>query len=271
MGFFGDLFGKGQRKDIEKGKKAGINEIEKGYGAGRDEREGYYRDGRDMLDPYIDRGNRAGDKYGDALGINGRDAQQGYYDNFMTDPGYDDALNAGLDAAGKNAGARGMSFSGRALKELGTFGQRFRMEAHDKRLSQLSGLNTLGAQTAATGAGFANATGKDLNDSWMNEAGNKANLHFQAGAAKANTRFGLGDLAGVIAAGAKAYAASDIRLKRDIERLGELPSGLPVYRFRYLWSDAEHVGVMAQEAQQLFPDAVATIGGFLHVDYSAIG
>ena len=64
---------------------------------------------------------------------------------------------------------------------------------------------------------------------------------------------------------------SDARLKRDIRRLGALPSGLPVYRFRYVWSDAEHVGVMAQEAQRLFPSAVFEVDGWLAVDYGRIG
>ncbi len=46
----------------------------------------------------------------------------------------------------------------------------------------------------------------------------------------------------------KAVAAggqhSDIRLKRDIEALGTLANGLPLYRFKYLWSDTDMVGVM---------------------------
>jgi hypothetical protein len=64
---------------------------------------------------------------------------------------------------------------------------------------------------------------------------------------------------------------SDARLKRDVERIGSLPSGLPVYRYRYLWSDEPQVGVMAHEARALFPDAVVEIGGFLAVDYGRLG
>lgn len=63
---------------------------------------------------------------------------------------------------------------------------------------------------------------------------------------------------------------SDRRLKTDIVRVGQLPSGLPVYRYRYVWSPAIHIGVMAQEAMRLYPDAVRTIDGFLAVDYSRI-
>ena len=40
---------------------------------------------------------------------------------------------------------------------------------------------------------------------------------------------------------------SDIRLKRDIAQVGELDSGVGLYRYRYLWSETIYVGVMAQE------------------------
>jgi len=89
---------------------------------------------------------------------------------------------------------------------------------------------------------------------------------------------GLGKLGVSAFAGGPASAAagmasmmSDIRLKRDIARLGALPSGLPVYQFRYLWSDSPMVGVMAQEALEMFPDAVSMHdSGFLMVDYSKV-
>ena len=65
---------------------------------------------------------------------------------------------------------------------------------------------------------------------------------------------------------------SDRRLKRDIARIGALASGLPVYAFRYLWSDVPQIGVMAQEALGLFPDAVSRhSSGYLMVDYGRIG
>lgn len=65
---------------------------------------------------------------------------------------------------------------------------------------------------------------------------------------------------------------SDRRLKRDIKRIGAMPSGLPVYQFRYVWSDDIQTGVMAQEAIELFPEAVSMdASGFLKVRYDLIG
>ena len=88
---------------------------------------------------------------------------------------------------------------------------------------------------------------------------------------------GLFDLgaAGLGAAGqAGSFAAlfSDRRLKRDVSQIGALPSGLPLYSYRYIGSATPQIGVMADEAQQLFPGAVLTHpSGYLMVDYGRIG
>jgi hypothetical protein len=66
------------------------------------------------------------------------------------------------------------------------------------------------------------------------------------------------------------FAPSDIRLKTNIERVGSLASGLPVYDFNYIWGGPRVRGVMAQEAREIFPDAVVEIGGFLAVDYGKV-
>jgi hypothetical protein len=65
---------------------------------------------------------------------------------------------------------------------------------------------------------------------------------------------------------------SDIRLKRDIVELGQLKSGLHLYRYRYVGHSRRYVGVMAQEVMQFDPDAVI-VGddGFLRVDYQRLG
>ncbi len=76
-------------------------------------------------------------------------------------------------------------------------------------------------------------------------------------------RFGFGF-------GGHRHAWSDRRLKRDIRRVGASPSGLPVYTFRYLWSDATYRGVMAQDLLKLRPGAVHRQGAYYWVDYSAL-
>jgi electron transfer flavoprotein alpha subunit len=65
---------------------------------------------------------------------------------------------------------------------------------------------------------------------------------------------------------------SDTRLKRDIAQVGELDSGVGLYRYRYLWSDTIYVGVMAQEVAEVIPEAVQRgADGYLRVDYARLG
>lgn len=78
-----------------------------------------------------------------------------------------------------------------------------------------------------------------------------------------------GLLGGLFSLGSSAIMASDRRVKRDIERIGEV-EGLPVYSFRYIWDDEPRVGYMAQDVQAVKPGAVVDIGGVLHVDYAQL-
>jgi hypothetical protein len=65
---------------------------------------------------------------------------------------------------------------------------------------------------------------------------------------------------------------SDTRLKRDIAQVGELDSGVGLYRYRYLWSDTIYVGVMAQEVAAVMPEAVQRgADGYMRVDYGHLG
>ena len=69
-----------------------------------------------------------------------------------------------------------------------------------------------------------------------------------------------------------AILISDVRLKRDITRIGQLDNGLGLYSYRYLWSDTVYVGVMAQEVALGVPNAVVKgDDGYLRVDYAKLG
>ncbi len=65
---------------------------------------------------------------------------------------------------------------------------------------------------------------------------------------------------------------SDLRLKHEIHNVGLLPNGLPLYRFKYTWSDKEWVGVMAQDVLKVMPQAVSTgPEGYYRVNYRMLG
>jgi hypothetical protein len=68
---------------------------------------------------------------------------------------------------------------------------------------------------------------------------------------------------------ASALMLSDERVKTDKEKIGKTKDGLPLYRFRYAWDDPGtlRVGLMAQDVEKKYPDAVAEIDGVKLVDY----
>jgi hypothetical protein len=61
-------------------------------------------------------------------------------------------------------------------------------------------------------------------------------------------------------------------LKTDLVLVGRLESGLGLYSFRYRGNPQTYVGVMAQDAQLVRPDAVTRDrDGYLRVRYDRIG
>lgn len=77
--------------------------------------------------------------------------------------------------------------------------------------------------------------------------------------------------AGASAGASAAAAASDRRLKKNISRIGTLDSGLGVYKFDYVWGGGKWVGVMADEVENIFPEAVIVHpSGYKMVNYSML-
>jgi hypothetical protein len=79
--------------------------------------------------------------------------------------------------------------------------------------------------------------------------------------------FGLGGQLGA----ASIMSFSDRRLKVGIMKIGKLGQ-FNLYRYRYVGSSVEQVGVMADEVKKLIPQAVKRhANGYDMVDYSLIG
>ena len=150
------------------------------------------------------------------------------------------------------------------------------MTQYNMPLNTLSALRT-GAQvqnpTFVNSANQATTAGPDL----LGAAGSQYNAamgNFNSGVAQqANFNSGLMGLAGA------GIAASDIRMKENIDPIGVANNGLTVYRFEYKpeFKDHElaghgfHYGYMAQEVEQVFPYAVKTLDdGYKVVDYGLL-
>jgi hypothetical protein len=60
---------------------------------------------------------------------------------------------------------------------------------------------------------------------------------------------------------------SDRRLKDDVEQVGALFDGTPVYRYRYKGHVTFELGLLAQDVEKYAPEAVGDVGGFKAVNY----
>lgn len=194
--------------------------------------------------------------------------------NLSKNQAYSDAANQSV-LTGQQIGSQmlqnELSTAGEKANILGQQGATYGQQASLAQLpySQLGTLaalvpgNTGTAQSAAQPANIAQA--------FQNQYQGQLN-QYNARTGASNSM--MGGLFGLGSAGMLAYAMSDRRTKTDIETTGAATAdGLPLYRFRYRW-DAPHVrriGVMADEARMVRPDAVAIHpSGFDMVDYTKL-
>jgi hypothetical protein len=130
-------------------------------------------------------------------------------------------------------------------------------------------LNTLSAVrtgSQVTGPQFVNSSqqattaGADL----LGAAGMQYNAQMGDFNAKQAAQANLNQ--GIFSLGSAGIAKSDIRTKENIEHIGWLPNGLPVYTYNYkpefrddpFAGHGKHIGVMAQEVELVKPEAVIT-------------
>jgi hypothetical protein len=216
----------------------------------------------------------------------------------MSQPGYQQTLEQGMRASQRGAAATGQLQSGgeqAALQNIGqnTFGAYYNAQLANlmqlsgasqnpaaaalsqqqaASLSQnrqlqgvgtaLSGLTTLGGIFKSSGS--TGSSGTDYGPGWSSSGYTDPNT-------SGGGWTGVGDTGG----GQDWF--SDIRMKENIELVGQLSSGLNVYNFEYkpefkdLAGHGKFTGVMAQEVEQVIPEAVITkSNGYKAVKYSLI-
>lgn len=129
---------------------------------------------RELLRPAIEGGDKARGALLDAFGLNGRDAQTQYANDFQTDPGFQKSVDYGLSNIDARVGALGSRRSGNTLAALSDFGQRSMYDAFNDRLGRLQSLASGGQAQAGQLAGLNTA-------STQSQAGNVANAGFYQG------------------------------------------------------------------------------------------
>jgi hypothetical protein len=81
----------------------------------------------------------------------------------------------------------------------------------------------------------------------------------------------LSQIVGNIGGGMQGMAMlSDIRFKENINLIGE-EKGFNIYHFNYIGDDKIYSGVMAQEVEQIMPDAISELNGVKYVNYDMLG
>lgn len=161
--------------------------------------------------------------------------------------------------------ARGSTYGGRAALA----GARVGAENYTNYLDRLGNLGAQGGQYAGQQSNIRLGQGDSAFNFGATKAGNSINY---GSARAAASQVGVNNLLNIGGTAIKAATAfSDARLKRDLVLTGMLASGLPTYRFKYIWSDQVHEGVLAQDALIISPWAVAMdASGFLKVNYASL-
>lgn len=261
MGFLQDLTGATARKQIKASKKASDAALKEGF----DSAMVRYDQGYDELAPYATSGTAANTRYNQLLGLGTEDERAAGQSIYLNDPIFSSILGQQSNALLRQQNARGATYGGQTVQMGGRLG----LEAYQGYLDRLKGQGDQGF--AATGARSNIRLGQG--DAAWNYGATRAGSEVNYGNARAQASNTLSNnLLNLAGTAVKAYAASDIRLKRNIEHVGALPSGLPVYEFEYVWGPERYTGVMAHEAAERFPEAVARhSSGYLMVDYNQIG
>lgn len=189
----------------------------------------------------VTNGGNANNMLANLLGVGGDQAAgDAAYQKYQDSTGFQNQLDSMSRGITGNQAASGLLRSGSTGTAVQTGANGLAQQNFGNYLSQLMGLSNAGQGAASTIAGVGTQTQKS-NPS----------------------------MAGI--AGGLLSAFSDRRLKRDIEQIGEMEDGLPVYEYRYIGSTERHTGVMADEVEKLRPWAAgAEIGGYKTVNYGAL-
>lgn len=167
------------------------------------------------------------------------DELSGGFEEFKKNSGFDFLMGEGLKGITGAGAARGLLRSGATTKDYGRFATGLGSQMYGNYLDRLGGMSDRGLQAAGVLAG----AGQQSESKGKDKGGGIASLF------------------------------SDRRLKTDIRPVGKLDNGLPVYAYRYSEDGPVQIGLMADEVEQLHPDAVTedrtffSDGPYKMVDY----
>jgi hypothetical protein len=234
------------------------------------------------LQPYAEAGAPALEQQQALLGLRGPEAQRAAIAGIEGGAGYQAQVQAGEEALLQRASATGGLRGGNIQAALGQFRPQMLQQEIERQYGRLGGMADIGRVTQQNLAQIGQSSAAGTGSAGLQTGTNVANLLSQQGAALAGGELGeakaYGQLfnlpaqfLGMQMGGGKAGSLfSDIRLKKNIKKISTRPDGLNVYEFDYIWGGGRQVGLMAQEVQGVYPDAVSESGGYLMVNYSKV-
>lgn len=108
--------------------------------------------------PYLQAGTGAENTLSSLYGNNGTAAQASAQQGFQNSPGYQFALNQGLNAINADAAAKGQTLSGNTMQGINNYAQGTASQQYNNYINQLQNLAS-GGLSAAGGSGTAGLTG----------------------------------------------------------------------------------------------------------------
>lgn len=237
MGLLQSIFGGSSKKETSSSQSNSYNQS--------------YPDISAAFAPVLGNTYRGSSAVGNLLGLFGGGGQNAAFDNFRANTGYDFQKQQGMQAVQQGMAGAGAFDSGATRKNLMKFGTGLADSSFNSYLQALMGYGDQGLKAGQV----------------LGATGDVSNSQSQGQASGSENTGGLGK---AIGSALSLIAFSDMRLKENLDYLGE-HEGLAVYEFNYLGQDERHIGVLAQEVEGVYPEALGpVIDGYMTVDYSKI-
>lgn len=258
-GFLGSLTGSNQAKAAknaalqqERMAREGMTFRKEQSGIARQDFEPYAETGRQTLGGLQDL-------------VNDPNAQLNYVQN---NPFFEAMRNQASSTLMQNQAAKGKLGSGQTAEALQNSLLSLGTDLVNQSIAQRQGLANMGFNASTNQAGISERLGGNVASDLqgignVQAAGTMGAANARAAGAQnlLNTAVKIGGI-----------AACDIRLKKDIVKVGKLDSGLPLYSFKYKNDPKEqiYINVMAQDVEKVKPEAIHEINGFKYVNLEKI-
>jgi len=276
-------------KEQTKSAREGIEEQRRQFEATKEVFKPYVVAGTEAiggLQPYAQAGVGSLQQQQALLGLLGPEAQQQAIAQLEQGAGFQAQVRQGEEALLQRASATGGLRGGNIQAALAQFRPQMLQQAIEDQYGRLGGLTALGQTTTQNIAQLGQASAAGQSAAGLQTGADIAGLLGIQGAARAGSRLGQGAAAsnvlnlpgqflgmqygaGVANPGLQGIF-SDQRLKKNVARLGTRSDGLGVYEFEYIWGGGRHIGLMAQEVVNIYPDAIGESGGYMTVDYGKV-